>query len=307
MRFNCCSSCRISSRERAENTFSIVAACAENWGDDGFSAGGQSHDANPAVLSAFGAAHQSFGDQPIDGHADRSGRQIDFRADHIDGQRSLVKQGLKDGEIRKPQAGFVEVCQGISRNGLHRLHHHQPCMHGGRSIFFHRSCPVFSGFWPIKSLTIPQSIILISNMIDFNMDGRYDSLTTLFARSVQAVWRADIIYQWNSRQKGEPHEDSCDHRAIFAGARFHRLWFERFSAFYSAAAAALRTGRTVFHGHVYIALPGFCVWAAIDRWRVVSLSTDHCVGVDHHWAVDRQHSAFPCADGSEAELCQGLW
>ena len=26
--------------------------------------------------------------------------------------------------------------------------------------------------------------------------------------------------------------------------------------------------------------------------------TNRSVGVDHHWAVDRQHSAFPCADGS---------
>src|SRR5258708_39937712 len=32
MRFNCCSSCRISSCERAENTFSIVAACARKIG-----------------------------------------------------------------------------------------------------------------------------------------------------------------------------------------------------------------------------------------------------------------------------------
>ena len=58
---------------------------AENWRDDGFSAGGQSNDTNPAVLGAFGTAHQAFGDKSVDCHADRSRCQIDFRTDHIDG------------------------------------------------------------------------------------------------------------------------------------------------------------------------------------------------------------------------------
>ena len=125
------------------------------------------------------------------------------------------------------------------------------------------------------------------------MTGRYDSLTTLFAGASAAARRRLHHYQKNSGQKGELYEDSCDHRAIFARASFHRLWFERFSAFYSAAAAVIRTGPTVFHGHVYIALPGVCFCAATDRGRVVSLSTNRSVGVDHRWADDRQHSAFP--------------
>src|SRR4029077_373317 len=105
-------------------------------------------------------------------------------------------------------------------------------------------------------------------------------------------------YQKNSGQKGECYEDRCHHRAIFARVDFHRLWFERFSAFYSAAAAGIRAGSTVFHGPVYIALPGICFWAATARGCVVSLSTNRSVGVDRRWADNRQHSAFPCADGS---------
>ena len=36
-------------------------------------------------------------------HADRTERQIDLGADHVDGQRSLVKQNLEDAEIRIAQ------------------------------------------------------------------------------------------------------------------------------------------------------------------------------------------------------------
>ncbi len=42
------------------------------------------------------------------------------------------------------------------------------------------------------------------------------------------------------------------------GDRFHCLWFERFSALYSTAAAAIGVGRSVFHGDVHIALPSIC-------------------------------------------------
>ena len=41
-----------------------------------------------------------------------------------------------------------------------------------------------------------------------------------------------------------------------------------------------------------------CLWAATARGRVVSVSTNRAVGVDVLGAVDRQHSAVPCADGS---------
>ena len=120
------------------------------------------NEANPAILRALDAADKTFGDEPLNCHADRTGRQIDLGANHVDWQRPLVKQYLEDPEIRVAQAGFPEVCDGISRDGPHRLHHHEPCVHGCRSVFLH-------GRFPNQDLMIAEFISIDIKIMDINV------------------------------------------------------------------------------------------------------------------------------------------
>src|SRR5882757_3973767 len=59
-------------RKSCKNFLHRFDVRAENGRDDGFSAGGQSNDTNPAILGALGTAHQAFGEKSVDCHADRS-------------------------------------------------------------------------------------------------------------------------------------------------------------------------------------------------------------------------------------------
>src|SRR5215469_11254904 len=53
-----------------------------------------------AIVGAFYTADQSFFGQPIHGHADGAGSQVNFRPNRIHWQRALMEKRLKHAEVR---------------------------------------------------------------------------------------------------------------------------------------------------------------------------------------------------------------
>jgi hypothetical protein len=179
MRFNCCSSCRISSRDRAENTFSIVAACA---------------------------------------------RKIGVMTDLPRGVKATMRT-LRSWEdsarLTKPFATSRSTATLIDP-GVGTIH-----------------CAV-AEFWRIQLPRRGQSVAEFARIQSGPRDAPVEKRRLFLVPSLGRACSLVRLHhgQQNSWQKGELYEDSCDHRAIFAGARFHRLWFERFSALAPATATS---------------------------------------------------------------------
>ena len=65
----------------------------------------QFNPANAAVVRVIVARDEAFSNQAIDGHANRSGREPDLRADRIHRERALMQEHFQDAEI-----GVAQLC-----------------------------------------------------------------------------------------------------------------------------------------------------------------------------------------------------
>ena len=73
---------------------------SESGNDEILPARGEGSNPNASVFGALNPADQALGDEAIDSDTDRAWRQIDDRADRIDGQRPFVQQEFQHAETR---------------------------------------------------------------------------------------------------------------------------------------------------------------------------------------------------------------
>ena len=112
---------------------------AEDGNNQVFTGFGKRHDAHPAVIGTFRAAHQAFFEQAIDRHADGTGREVDFRPNGVHGQRSFVQKRFQDAEVRVRDARFGDSSTEVVGGRLVGFPPNEPAMHGVQRRFCH-SC-----------------------------------------------------------------------------------------------------------------------------------------------------------------------
>jgi hypothetical protein len=87
-------------RDFLKCTFEESGVLAENWNEDPVPLLSQRNGANAAIALALHTTDQPLLVKSIDCNADRSGIEVDLRADSIHWHRSLMEQYVKNAEIR---------------------------------------------------------------------------------------------------------------------------------------------------------------------------------------------------------------
>ena len=99
----------------------------------------QFNPAHAAVVRVIFARDEPFFNQPIDGHADGSGREPDFRADGIHRERALMQENFQDAEIGVAQFCPLDALGRVREQRLKGFHENEPDMNAG-GVLFLESC-----------------------------------------------------------------------------------------------------------------------------------------------------------------------